>query len=98
MISSLKITILVENTAGGRGLLGENGLSFLIEADNSRILSDTSQGMTLIYNGDILGVSLNNLDAIALSHGHYDHSGGLVHLLPLCKNLVKLLIRKKFMV
>ncbi|WPF89031.1 MBL fold metallo-hydrolase [Cyanobacterium aponinum AL20118] len=86
MISSLKITILVENTAGGRGLLGEHGLSFLIEADNSRILFDTGQGMTLIHNGDILGVSLNNLDAIALSHGHYDHSGGLVHLLPLCKN------------
>jgi len=48
MISSLKITILVENTAGGRGLLGEHGVSFLIEADNSRILFDTGQGMTLI--------------------------------------------------
>ncbi|WP_330203547.1 hypothetical protein [Cyanobacterium sp. Dongsha4] len=65
MISSLKITVLVENTAGRRGLLGEHGLSFLIEADNSRILFDTGQGMTLIHNGDILGVSLNNLDAIA---------------------------------
>lgn len=86
MISSLKITVLVENTAGGRGLLGEHGVSFLIETNNSRILFDTGQGMTLIHNAEVLGISLNNLDAIALSHGHYDHSGGLPHLLPLCQN------------
>jgi 7,8-dihydropterin-6-yl-methyl-4-(beta-D-ribofuranosyl)aminobenzene 5'-phosphate synthase len=82
----LKITVLVENTAGGRGLLGEHGLSWLIEADSRRILFDTGQGLALPHNAKILGLSLENLDAIVLSHGHYDHTGGLTTLLEHCAN------------
>jgi 7,8-dihydropterin-6-yl-methyl-4-(beta-D-ribofuranosyl)aminobenzene 5'-phosphate synthase len=83
-LQQLKITILVENSAGGRGLLGEHGLSFLIEANYFRILFDTGQGMTLFHNAQRLGISLQDLDAIALSHGHYDHTGGLPALLEQC--------------
>lgn len=73
----LEITTLVDNTAGRRGTLGEHGLSFLINADGRRVLFDTGQGMALRHNVQALGLSLEHLDAIALSHGHYDHSGGL---------------------
>ncbi|MDB9315273.1 MBL fold metallo-hydrolase [Spirulina sp. CS-785/01] len=75
------ITVLVENTAGGRGLLGEHGISFLIETDSHRVLFDTGQGFVLQHNAKQLGISLDHLDAVALSHGHYDHTGGLPDLL-----------------
>jgi 7,8-dihydropterin-6-yl-methyl-4-(beta-D-ribofuranosyl)aminobenzene 5'-phosphate synthase len=72
-----RITVLVENTAGGRGLLAEHGLSFWIELGGKRILFDTGQGKVLIGNARRFGIRLELVDAIALSHGHYDHTGGL---------------------
>jgi 7,8-dihydropterin-6-yl-methyl-4-(beta-D-ribofuranosyl)aminobenzene 5'-phosphate synthase len=81
MMQSLTITVLVENTAMERGLLGEHGLSFLIETERHRVLFDTGQGLVLEHNVKQLGLNLNPLDAIALSHGHYDHSGGLESVL-----------------
>ena len=72
-----KITALVENTAGGRGLLGEHGLSFWIELGCKRILFDTGQGHVLRSNARRLGIRLDHIDAVVLSHGHYDHTGGL---------------------
>ena len=75
------ITVLVENTAGRGGLLGEHGLSFWIEADGQALLFDTGQGMALGHNAEKIGVPLENLTAILLSHGHYDHTGGLPFLL-----------------
>ncbi len=85
-LNKLKITVLVENTAGGKGLLGEHGLSFLIEADDQQILFDTGQGLALRHNAQTLGISLENLDTIVLSHGHYDHAGGLPTILEHCTN------------
>ena len=72
-----RITVLVENTAGGRGLLAEHGLSFWIEIGHKKILFDTGQGCVLKNNARRLGVRLERADAIVLSHGHYDHTGGL---------------------
>lgn len=79
-----RLTVLVENTATGRGLLGEHGLAYLIETDQSRILFDTGQGLALLHNAKQLGVSLQNLDAVVLSHGHFDHAGGLSVVLGEC--------------
>ncbi len=81
MIESLTITVLVENTAGARGLLGEHGLSLYIKADDLDLLFDTGQGLTLRHNAEQLGIDLDTVPAIAISHGHYDHTGGLLDLL-----------------
>ncbi|MBP7051020.1 MAG: MBL fold metallo-hydrolase [Phycisphaerae bacterium] len=76
-----RITVLVENTAGGRGMLAEHGLSFWIEIGSRRILFDTGQSDILLHNARVLGIDLRTVDAIVLSHGHYDHVGGLKKVL-----------------
>jgi 7,8-dihydropterin-6-yl-methyl-4-(beta-D-ribofuranosyl)aminobenzene 5'-phosphate synthase len=81
MIKHLRITVLADNCAQTPDLLAELGLSMLIEADGHRILFDTGQGRVLRANAQALGVSLGNLDAIVLSHGHFDHTGGLAAIL-----------------
>ncbi|MFA6713900.1 MAG: MBL fold metallo-hydrolase [Victivallales bacterium] len=76
-MNSLKITVLVENTARGRGVLGEHGFSLLAEYDGRKFLFDTGQGYALKHNAAKLKLGLEDIDAIILSHGHYDHTGGL---------------------
>ncbi|MBT3289286.1 MAG: MBL fold metallo-hydrolase [Victivallales bacterium] len=71
------ITVLVEDTANCRGLLAEPGLAFWIELGGKRVLFDTGQGVALGSNAAQLGIRLEQADAIVLSHGHHDHTGGL---------------------
>jgi len=77
----VRITILCENTATTIGLIGEHGFSALIERDKKKILFDTGQGLGLVHNADVLGVDLRDITEVVLSHGHYDHTGGLKDLL-----------------
>jgi len=77
MIEQLRITVLADNYVTGPSLLAEHGISLLIEADGKRVLFDTGQGRVLRDNLATLGIALAPLDAIVLSHGHYDHTGGL---------------------
>ena len=77
----LQITTLSENTAGLGNLLGEWGLSILIETEGLNILFDTGQSISTSHNADILGVDLSKINKIVLSHGHYDHTGGLKQIL-----------------
>ena len=77
----LRITTLSENTAGVGNVLAELGLSILVETDEVNILFDTGQGISASYNADILGIDLGKVDRIVLSHGHYDHTGGLRQIL-----------------
>lgn len=71
------ITTLVENSTSNPALPAEHGLSFWIEYGDRHILFDTGQSDLLIRNAETLGVDLARADAIVLSHGHYDHTGGL---------------------
>ena len=77
MRDQVRITTVVENTAQGRMLLGEHGLAFWIETGSANILFDTGQGAVLSGNAYKLGMCLERTGAVALSHGHYDHTGGL---------------------
>ena len=77
----LRITTLSENTAGAGKFLAELGLSILVETDKVNVLLDTGQGISASYNADILGIDLSKIDKIVLSHGHYDHTGGLRQIL-----------------
>jgi 7,8-dihydropterin-6-yl-methyl-4-(beta-D-ribofuranosyl)aminobenzene 5'-phosphate synthase len=73
------ITILVDNRAR-EGLISEHGLSLWIESGDKRILFDTGQGPALESNAQELGIDLASTDILVLSHGHYDHAGGIVHV------------------
>jgi 7,8-dihydropterin-6-yl-methyl-4-(beta-D-ribofuranosyl)aminobenzene 5'-phosphate synthase len=78
---TLKITTLSENTADNLGLLAEWGLSILVESDDANILLDTGQSISVTNNADALGIDLRKVDKIVLSHGHADHTGGLLLVL-----------------
>lgn len=78
--SSVEITILVDNCSPS-DLIAEHGLAIHIESDGRQILFDTGQGGALAHNSRSLGVALDRIDAIVLSHGHYDHTGGLAGVL-----------------
>jgi 7,8-dihydropterin-6-yl-methyl-4-(beta-D-ribofuranosyl)aminobenzene 5'-phosphate synthase len=73
---NVNITILVDNYAG-EGLAAEHGLSLWIETEDRCILLDTGQGGSLASNAEILGIDLSRTDTLVLSHGHYDHTGGV---------------------
>ena len=61
---------------------GEHGLAFLIETENGRVLFDTGQsGTVLLHNLELLGIEPKTINALAISHAHYDHTGGMPALL-----------------
>lgn len=62
----------------------EFGLSLFLEAYGKRLLLDAGQGEVLLSNAEALGIDLQSLDGVVLSHGHYDHTGGLARLFPRC--------------
>jgi 7,8-dihydropterin-6-yl-methyl-4-(beta-D-ribofuranosyl)aminobenzene 5'-phosphate synthase len=73
----LEVVVLAENTVRRADLLGEHGLAFWINADGRKLLFDTGQGKVLRGNARQVGIPLGGIEAVALSHGHYDHTGGL---------------------
>jgi 7,8-dihydropterin-6-yl-methyl-4-(beta-D-ribofuranosyl)aminobenzene 5'-phosphate synthase len=79
----MKITILCENTVGRRIGLGEHGFSVLIETDQGNYLFDTGRGESVVRNSLELNKDLRTIKKIFLSHGHYDHTGGLPEVLKL---------------
>ncbi len=75
----MKMHILTDNRAKKRGFLAEHGLSLFIEYENVNILFDTGPSEVYLHNAALMGVDLNKADCVVLSHGHYDHCGGLTY-------------------
>ena len=77
----MKIWTLMENTTCDTNLTCEHGLSLYIEAAGKRILFDAGQSDAFADNAEKMGVDLSQVDICILSHGHYDHGGGLKRFL-----------------
>ncbi len=77
----MKLTVLVDNnTIIDSYYLGEPGLSFYIEDGDKKILFDTGYSDVFMLNAKKMGIDLKEINTLVLSHGHNDHTGGLVHL------------------
>lgn len=80
----MKITVLAENSdckTNPWNIESENGLSLFIEFDERKILFDTGQSDLFIQNAVKMGIDLSDVDYLIISHGHFDHGGGLKHFL-----------------
>ncbi len=79
----MKVTCVVDDVVPkGSPLRKEHGLAFFIEAEEGRVLFDTGgSGAVLLHNLEALGIAPEAIDALALSHAHRDHTGGLPALL-----------------
>jgi 7,8-dihydropterin-6-yl-methyl-4-(beta-D-ribofuranosyl)aminobenzene 5'-phosphate synthase len=92
----MEVTVLVENTTH-EGLLGaEHGLSLLLEKEDKKILLDTGQKGVFADNARALGIDLAAVDAAVMTHGHYDHIGGLYRFLELNARAPVYLKKKAF--
>ena len=81
----MKVVTLMENTTCCDELFCEHGLSLYIETEGHRILFDAGQSAAFADNAEKLGVDLREVDFAVLSHGHYDHGGGLGRFLEIHK-------------
>ncbi len=79
----ITLTVISDNSAKD-GLVTEFGLSLYLDTGKFRLLFDTGGGTALTGNAGKLGIDFNKTDAVILSHGHSDHTGGLAELSPVC--------------
>lgn len=96
-VSELKIISLLENTTQRDDMKIEHGLSLYIETESRKILFDMGQSDIFSDNAKTLGADLSAVDLAVLSHGHYDHSGGLKKFLEINKNAPVYIHRDAFL-
>lgn len=89
----MKIHILTDDRVKKRGFLAEHGMSIYIEHEDTNILFDTGQTDVYCRNAIQMGLDLSKTNHIVLSHGHYDHCGGLVHF-PMTEELPNIYVHE----
>lgn len=77
-MEQLELVTLMEDNLKGDGLVAEHGLSLYIKTPNHKLLVDTGKSEITWDNARKRGIDLSEIDTVFLSHGHYDHSGGLL--------------------
>ncbi len=93
----MKITTLIENTKDDKGILiNEHGLSMFIESSYGNILFDTGQSGDFLKNAEKMNIDLKSISTLILSHGHYDHCGGLKLLLETYNILPQVIVGSNF--
>jgi len=90
----MKITTLIENNTIDKKYKAQHGLSLYIQTINHHILFDTGANQSFIANAEAMGVDLSIIDICIISHGHYDHGGGLEAFLAI-NNKAKVYIHKQ---
>lgn len=93
----LQITTLIENMQDDRGeLCAEHGLSLYIEFDGKKLLFDTGQTGDFLKNAEKLGKSVGAVDGMIVSHGHYDHSGGVIKMTEVLEKATPMYVGQEF--
>ncbi len=90
----MKITVLIDNETQNPALETEHGLSFFVEHPDFNLLFDTGKSDLLLRNATQLGIDLSTVDYVVLSHGHYDHTGGLEAFLSV-NDKARILLKKE---
>jgi len=88
---AVRITTLSENAVALPDVLAEWGFSALIEVDGMTLLLDTGASTTVTHNAGVLDIDLKKVDRIILSHGHYDHTGGLQNVLRAMRKKIEII-------
>ena len=92
----MKLTVLTENSVLRNDLKAEHGMSILVQADGINFLFDTGYFGAIRENAQKLGIDLTNIDAVAFSHNHVDHTGGFLSICDLIKPDCKIYAHKGF--
>lgn len=82
------ITVLSENTSLSPEIKNEHGMALHVKTNTGSILFDTGASSIFIENAENLGIDIQSVDKVIISHGHYDHGGGLSAFLEVNKKAI----------